>query len=258
MMKVKYQSIPFFKMTPVELHKTAGVLILKINAITGWTIPDQEMLDLFADQFIKKIQESYPNFNSDEIEFAFRNYGTTVQDWGKQMNLALIDEVMFPYKAKRMELSQVEERLAPDPKGLLPEAKEDMSDKAMDDWYRDLIRKIGNMENYPVDFVPLQVYTWLDKKGLITETDEEKRQFVVKAVEYRHAQLRESVAIKPLESNQNLLAAFNRMINPPAGEKRVLKGAEAERVRTIAKKMLLLERIKKMAQTTEEPKIKPD
>jgi len=53
--------------------------------------------------------ESYPNCNTDEIEYAFRTHGSAVKDWGKQMNLSLIDEVMGIYLERRLAVSRFEE-----------------------------------------------------------------------------------------------------------------------------------------------------
>lgn len=94
----------------------AKALLLKIHVITGWVIPDStELLNILIDQFQKKLEENYPHLNVDEIEFAFRQSGTTIKDWGKQMNLALIDEVLIPYTDHRVLLSRDEERKAPPP-----------------------------------------------------------------------------------------------------------------------------------------------
>lgn len=96
-----------------NLFAYAKATLLKIHVITGWTIPKDDLLIILIDQFIKKLIEGYPNVNPEEIEYAFRNYGTTVKDWGKSMNLSLIDEVMIPYLEQRFELSRVEEQKAP-------------------------------------------------------------------------------------------------------------------------------------------------
>lgn len=99
-----------------NLWAYAKATLLKIHVITGWTIPKDELMKILLDQFIKKIKESYPNTNPEEWEYAFRNYGTTVKDWGKSMNLALIDEVMLPYLSDRKHLShEVEERSSEPP-----------------------------------------------------------------------------------------------------------------------------------------------
>lgn len=94
-----------------EVGFAAEVILLKLHVITGWAIPEREFMNILVDQFKKKLIESYPNVNIDEIEFAFRN-NPGVKDWGKNMNLNLIDEVMTPYLQKRFELSRIEETKA--------------------------------------------------------------------------------------------------------------------------------------------------
>lgn len=96
-----------------EVNLWSKSLLLKIHVITGWTIPASDLLIILIDQFQKKLVENYSNINIEEIEFAFRNSGTTVKDWGKAMNLSLIDEVLIPYINQRVRLSiELEERMA--------------------------------------------------------------------------------------------------------------------------------------------------
>jgi hypothetical protein len=109
-MEIKYAS-PCFATIPAEdRFLLAKTLLLKIHIITGWTIPNEEMMVILIDQFLKKMVESYPTINAEEMEYAFRN--NPVKDWGKNMNLNLIDEVMSPYLQKRKELSRMEEEKA--------------------------------------------------------------------------------------------------------------------------------------------------
>lgn len=95
-----------------DLLTAVHVILLKLHVITGWNMPPNEMLDILIDQLSKKLIERYPLVNADEMEFAFRN-NSTVKDWGKSMNLNLIDEVMIPYLERRVMLSQIEEQRKP-------------------------------------------------------------------------------------------------------------------------------------------------
>lgn len=98
-------------MTPSEVSKWGKGLLAKIHVITGWTIPNSpELLNILTDQFQKNLIEKYGMLNPDEIEYAFRHHGTDVQDWGKAMNLNLIDSVLSPYAHKRFDISE-DERL---------------------------------------------------------------------------------------------------------------------------------------------------
>lgn len=113
MLQVKYASKKIGNMAPDELNKWAHVLLLKINVITGWIISENDTLqNILSDQFRKTLVEKYSELNPDEIEFAFRNNGTGIEDWGKEMNLNLIDKVLVGYLHDRYKLSSAEEQIA--------------------------------------------------------------------------------------------------------------------------------------------------
>lgn len=95
-----------------DLQKHVKGLLFKVHVITGWNLPDDEYyLNVLKDQLRKKLLEEYSNCNISEIEFAFRNYGTTVKDWGKNMNLNLFDTVMDSYLTARKCITEFEERM---------------------------------------------------------------------------------------------------------------------------------------------------
>lgn len=96
-----------------EVSKWVKALLLKIHVITGWTIPtEDELLMILIDQFRKHLLEQYTDLNADEVEYAFRKTGTVTKDWGKAMNLNLIDQVLIQYLDDRYQVSLSEERLA--------------------------------------------------------------------------------------------------------------------------------------------------
>jgi hypothetical protein len=109
MLALKYSSPRICDMDMNLQSMWAKSLLLKIHVITGWVIPDTDLLTILIDQFEKKLIENYGMLNVEEIEYAFRNGGTIVKDWGKSMNLALIDEVLIPYLNHRFNLSMTEE-----------------------------------------------------------------------------------------------------------------------------------------------------
>jgi hypothetical protein len=115
MLQLKYAAPSIQVMRPEDFISVAKVLLLKIHVITGWVIPDNELMNVLVDQFQKKLQETYFNLNPDEIEYAFRQHGTIIEDWGKQMNLNLIDKVLLPYLNQRLYLSADEEKKVPPP-----------------------------------------------------------------------------------------------------------------------------------------------
>lgn len=88
-------------------------LLLKIHMITGWTIPStEEFVNILREQFTKFLQEKYGDMNPEEIEYAFRSRGTIIEDWGKSMNLNLIDKVLGPYLDERYKVSESERLIA--------------------------------------------------------------------------------------------------------------------------------------------------
>lgn len=111
----KYSSIKFKFLNDVEKVKLITNLVLKIHVITGWVLPENEIMEVFVEQFFKKVTEEYSSLNKDEFEHAFRSLGTTIEDWGKEMNLNLIDKVLRQYLETRFEISEKEEKQLPPP-----------------------------------------------------------------------------------------------------------------------------------------------
>lgn len=113
----KYDSIPFRMMNERELQLACIGLLFKISVITGWKMYENDTeQQILQQQFELKLKESYSNVNATEVEYAFRN--SFVKDWGKSLNLALIDEVMQPYLSQRAEASRLEEQVMTKPKEL--------------------------------------------------------------------------------------------------------------------------------------------
>lgn len=161
---MKYSGLQFGKMGDENLWAYANSTLLKIHVITGWTIPTNKIMEVLIDQFIKKIKEGYSDTNPEEWEYAFRNYGTTVKDWGKSMNLSLIDEVMIPYLSDRKHLShEVEERKEPPPMKILNDFELDnLRRQWTEEFYQRL--KAGAVEN-----IPQYCQEILSKDGFIGE-----------------------------------------------------------------------------------------
>lgn len=235
MIQVKYKSKPFITLNEPDLLLTAKVLLLKINVITGWVLPDENM-DALVDVFAKKMILSYPNVNQDEVEYAFITEGTTVKDWGKYLNIGLIDEVMIPYTSKRFEVSRIEEQIKSKPKQI--EQKEDLGEKAMDDWFKDVFKKL-EQGNYPVEFIPLALYEWMDKNGNIPTSAAEKKEYLAKAVNYRFQLLTSLYEKNDAEFNKKMIDDFVKMKNTG-----IFIGDEIERIKSLAKKMILFDLIK--------------
>lgn len=229
-LRAKYGATRFRNMTEEQIDVFGDAMLLKISVITGWMLPTETLQNLLVDQFKKKMLESYAECNAEEVEYAFRNYGYQVKDWGKQMNLNLIDEVMRPYLQKRREQSFAEERVAELPASTTK--PESLSDFAMLRW---LAREIQFIKTgKPMEFVPQELYDYLDKRGAIKATNDEKYEYLRKAVVRFGGELAK-------EATNSKLALERYEHFKLMTEIGCLYGSEAERVKRLAKKLLFVD-----------------
>jgi hypothetical protein len=171
---LKYSGKTFGDMNEDEIWFAAKTILLKIHTITGWTIPVSELMDILIDQFRHKLQEGYAKVTVGEVEYAFRNKGLDIQDWGKALSLTMIDEVMLPYLNMRYRISQMEESIRT--RNLLEsEEKKELSDGEWEEW-------IADMRQYDLKLLPCSAYDYLDKKGRINLTVQEKRDYMDRAI----------------------------------------------------------------------------
>lgn len=160
-------------MTDDERWFSAQTIILKIHAITGWTIPISEMMNILVDQFQQKLLETYANVTTKEIEYAFRNKGLDIKDWGKAMNLALIDEVMLPYLHNRYDLGLQEQKLSSQVS--MVEEKKELSDKEWQEWLEDIAK-------YELNKIPCDSYNYLERTQKLVLTKDEKHEYMQRAI----------------------------------------------------------------------------
>lgn len=173
--EMKYAATPFCKMTSEEREISAHSIILKIHVITGWTIPASDrLLDVIVNQFEKKLNEKYRNVNAEEIEYAFRNRGLEIKDWGKELNLTMIDEVMLPYLNHRFELSRAEESLL-SKHTLMLEEKRELTTDEWDEWILD-------MRKYEFKLLPCSAYDYLVKQDKIILSVTQKHEYMNRAI----------------------------------------------------------------------------
>ncbi|MCW3466533.1 hypothetical protein [Chitinophaga nivalis] len=183
--QLKYNSKRIGNYTPEELSVQCKAMVMKIAVITGWQIPDNpEYVTILMDQLRKKFADDYQDLNIDEFEYAMRTYGTHINDWGKGLNLALIDDAICEYLGKRQHLSNLEaqKRANEINTAALPASETDWSDS----W-----EKIKNNARNGVlrtTFISTYVYDWLFRNNMITLTIPERWQVLE---ECRHAYARE-------------------------------------------------------------------
>jgi len=180
---LKYGGKQFGQMTPPERLLNAKALLLKIHIITGWSIPENKLMDILVDQFTKSLEEKFENLNSSEIEYAFRSAGTTIEDWGKSMNLNLLDKVLLPYLNDRYKISEVERQIAYKKNLVNLEPGENDYRRMIEEDYQSFLAGMV-YQTFPVPYYPQLV-----KDGFIIEApyylmpDEEKDRCVLKVFE---------------------------------------------------------------------------
>ena len=225
-------------MIDVERLKWAAGLLVRISRITGWVLPkEDDQIDIVVDLFQKKLILSYPTFNPDEVEYAFLTQGTTVKDWGKEMNIALIDEVMIPFSERRYEASKIEEQQKTKPKMI--EQTEDISDEGMDKFW-DTTELLVQKGNYPVELIPPGLYEWMDKNGNILVEKEQKMEYIERATLYRH-----SVIAKSYEKNPHSIEAKENLVNfNVMRASKQYSPDEHKKIKLLAKKMIVFDMMK--------------
>lgn len=119
----------------------------------------------------------------------------------------------------------------------IQEPKESLSDKAMSDWLAE-IRDRLKAGNYPVSFMPLQLYEWMKGRGEI-KMARKRSEYLVMAVDHRFAELTELVHNQNNYDNRALLEKFSKM--KAAGE---VTGSEILIIENLAKRMILFENLK--------------
>jgi len=169
--ELKYAGKRFGIMELEEIMFSSKTLLFKISAITGWTLPISEMLTILIDQFSKTLTEKYRFTNIDEFEYAFRSKGLEIKDWGKAINLSLIDEIMIPYLEGRAELSRLEEQKSVP---IIEEPKQ-LNDEQWEEWLIDI-------KGYPLELIPIAAYDYLLRIGRINPTTKDKKEYMNKAI----------------------------------------------------------------------------
>ncbi|GAC1385852.1 MAG: hypothetical protein NVSMB45_15090 [Ginsengibacter sp.] len=101
----------------------------------------------------------------EEIEFAFRS-SASLKDWGKSLNLGLIDEVMIPYLEQRRLVSKIEEQEQ-------PKQLEENTEVTDDELLEYNLGTYRMMKNYPI--INIRCYDVLISRKLIKVSIQEKK-----------------------------------------------------------------------------------
>lgn len=135
----------------------------------------QEYVLALKSQLSKKLKEDYSVINADEFEYAMRKYGIRVKDWGKSINLALIDEPIQLYLSERAEVSKFEEMAANEAEAAqkCPE-KENIAEWSQEwEQVKEWAKK-GVIDTY-IHLIPINsMFLWLESEGVLVMDREEK------------------------------------------------------------------------------------
>lgn len=108
---VKYIQAPISRLDLLQAVGIIQGLIKRIKVIAGWNIPElKEDLEILYAELYQHFCENWPTVNAEEVAFAFRKYGSEVNNWGKDINLVLLDQIIGKYMAERREIGIIEER----------------------------------------------------------------------------------------------------------------------------------------------------
>lgn len=228
MVELKYSAKNFGRMDEKERELAAHQLLLKIHAIRGWTIPVSELMDVLVSEFAKKLVESYENVNEDEVMYAFRNTSLDVKDWGKAMNLSLIDEVMQPYLERRFDISKVEEQIKPE------EVHRELTDEEMAEWLMEWKAK----DEINIELIPIMLYDFMDRKEIIKLTKKRKWHYTELATQQIKSQLFQETSLA--KTNEPYIE-YNKFLNM---EQNGFTGEYKGRILNRAKRLIVFDYLK--------------
>ncbi|MGN7818821.1 hypothetical protein ACTJJB_01755 [Chitinophaga sp. 22536] len=191
---MKYNTKRFGNYTDTELHTIIEALILKTAVITGWQLAeDDAYVTILTDQLRKKAIDDYQNINPDEFEYAMRTYGTRIKDWGKALNLALIDDAICEYLGKRQHLSELEAQKRANEAEItaLPPGETDWSDE----WEK--IKDSARKGAFHSEFITTCIYDWLKRNKMITLSGSERWQLLEDCRQAYALEMREALHASP-------------------------------------------------------------
>ncbi len=175
-LELKYTGKRIAHMESDELNLSTRKMLINISVITGWTLPTNEVyLNLFVDQLLQKMKEAYGNITEAEIEYAFRNKPSDIKDWGKPINLSMIDEVIRPFLEQRFEIGEQEYKFSSQmPEHLLTDSKK-LDDAEWQEWLQDISK-------YEINKIPCDSYAYLERKGELLLTKEQKHEYMARSI----------------------------------------------------------------------------
>jgi hypothetical protein len=186
---MKYAMPRIGAMNGIDQSTHAAGLMIRIQAAMGWNLPDSDMtMTALTNEFRQYVIESCSDMTPEEVAYSIRTYGVGVKEWGKNLNLALIDQCVTEYRNERSRLSEVE-RMASQTQGV---AEKESLGAGPVDWSDKWIEVLESAKNGQINkvIIPAVLYDWLESRGMVkgeeTEniykpgiTDEQKKEIML-------------------------------------------------------------------------------
>lgn len=230
MIALKYSGPRFSSIPDEDIQLHAMGLLIRLHAVTGWRIPEDEViLNTLVSEFSKFLAERFADLNPEEVAYAFRNYATGIKDWGKSMNLSLIEEPLQEYRNERRRLSELEERAKTSAiPSQLPAGECDWSEQ----W--ESLKEQAKNGQIDEAIILTPMYDWLVRQGLLTVDEDEKRWLIAECREEYARELKLAI----LEGN-NLYDTLAILLRPdclqdPDIKARLVNMAKIKAVRQLA------------------------
>ena len=162
--KKKYESKQIKDMSDAELLTEVSKAFQRIHVITGWNLPDDnEYIKILSEEFCLKLKEDFYMMNFPEIVYAFRKNGIGIKDWGKNMNLDLICNVLGDYCVERTRISFEEEKIILNPPAVKINTQDEL-DNIHRKWTEEFYQRIRSGK---IEMVPAFTEDILIKDGLL-------------------------------------------------------------------------------------------
>ena len=191
----------FSKTPAIDLVRQAKGLLVRLHTITGWKLPDDDFfLNTLISEFTKYLTENCGDLNPEEVAYAFRNYAMGTKDWGKSMNLHLINEPIAEYRKVRRHISELEERASESAK----DAQISIEPPKEVDWSQEWEKIKESARNGTINtlYIVTPIYDWLKRTNQLTVSGAERIQILEdcrQALAYEmQVALRESLAANPV------------------------------------------------------------